>query len=110
MDSLKIEYINGALVAVEHNGRSYMDLPLSALHFRHEKNHNPYFKIEVEEGGEQHEALKEVSPEPPSASEPTPAVIENATAKEGELMPAAVQPPRKLRRHRHKRNRSNSNV
>ncbi|WP_043086668.1 hypothetical protein [Pluralibacter gergoviae] len=101
MNNLKIEYANGVLVAVEYNGKSYMDLPLSALHFRHEKNHNPYFKIEVEEGGEQHEPLKEVSPEPPSAPEPTLPVT-------GELIPAAVQPPRKPRRHRHKR--SNSNV
>lgn len=110
MNSLKIEYVNGVLVAVEHNGRSYMDLPLSAVHFRHEKNHNPFFKIEVEEGGEKHERLKEVSPELPSAPEPMPPVAEEAPVKEGELMPPAAQPHRKPRRHRHNRNRSNSNV
>ncbi len=103
MDSLKIEYINGALIAVEHNGRSYMDLPLSALHFRHEKNHNPYFKVEVEEGGEQHEPTSAADPK---ATEHTT----EAVVKEGELIPAPQsehQPvPHKRKRNRYRSNRN----
>lgn len=101
MHTLKIEYVDGVLTAVEYNGRSYMDLPLSALHFRHEKNHNPYFKVEVEEGGELHQ--------PVSAS--APAAIEHnteAVAKEGELIPAQ-QSENQPAPHKRKRNRYRSN-
>lgn len=107
MQTLKIEYTNGVLVAVEYNGKSYMDLPLSALHFRHEKSHNPYFKVEVEEGGELHQPL------PVSDTVECTTRIDAESVKEGELIPAeqtrSMSGPRKHRRNRN-HNRSNHNV
>lgn len=105
MNNLKIEYANGMLVTIEHNGRSYMDLPLSALHFRHEKNHDPYFKVEIEQGGESHQQ-EEI---PALPVEQLSSVQAESKVKEGELMLATKQVS-KSRRHRRSYNKDNNHV
>ena len=69
MKSLKIEYVDGKLVALERDGKSYMDLPVSAVHFTHSMKNNPYLKVEIEAGGEPYVPAEPA--QPPAAAEKT---------------------------------------
>ncbi|EOW4542492.1 hypothetical protein ACUHRZ_001370 [Raoultella planticola] len=106
MQSLKIEYVNGVLVALERDGKSYMDLPVSAVHFTHGMKTTPYLKVEIEAGGEPYTPPAKQAPEP--AAVPASAqVIEQPPAREGELLPQDNSPKQRSRRHRnHRHNRS----
>ncbi|SAP67204.1 hypothetical protein [Klebsiella oxytoca] len=101
MQNIKIEYVNGALVALERDGVSYAHLPVSAIHFDHTAKIFPHLKIEIEAGG---------APFVPAAPEQPPAVVEEVqTTKEGELLPpddAAPRPARRPRIRNRNRNRS----
>ncbi|EPO9636938.1 TPA: hypothetical protein NRZ83_003957 [Klebsiella pneumoniae] len=101
MKSLKIEYVDGKLVALERDGKSYMDLPVSAVHFTHSMKTNPYLKVEIEAGGEPYVPAEPAHP--PAAAEKT------VTVKEGELMPPDDSASKAERRSRHRnRNRNRS--
>lgn len=107
MQNIKIEYVNGALVALERDGVSYAHLPVSAIHFDHTTKIFPHLKIEIEAGGAPFVPAAQPQPAEP---ELPPAVVEEAqTAKEGELLPPDNSAPRPARRPRHRnRNRNRS--
>ncbi|HEM8069505.1 TPA: hypothetical protein U2M10_002196 [Klebsiella aerogenes] len=109
MQNIKIEYVNGALVALERDGVSYAHLPVSAIHFDHTAKIFPHLKIEIEAGGA---PFVPAAPAQPQAVEPEqpPATVEGVQpAKEGELMPPDDTSPQVARRPRHRnRNRNRS--
>lgn len=105
MQNIKIEYVNGVMLTLERDGKSYMDLPVSAVHFTHSMKMNPYLKVEIEAGGEPYI--------PPAKQAPVPAapasarVIEQPSAREGELLSQEESLKRRSRRNRnHRHNRS----
>ncbi|HDS6906955.1 TPA: hypothetical protein QHX44_000271 [Klebsiella oxytoca] len=85
MKNLKIEYVDGQLVAVEVEGISMLKAGLSGLNFSHFLGKEPHLKFEV--GGEIPEGLAPAQPQQP------------AQAFEGEHLPAETAP-------RHQRNRN----
>ena len=87
MKNLKIEYVDGQLVAVEVEGISMLKTGLSGLNFSHFLGKEPHLKFEV--GGEIPEGL---APAQPQQQEP-------AQAFEGEHLPAETA-------QRHQRNRN----
>lgn len=109
MKNIKIEYVNGALVALERDGVSYAHLPVSAIHFDHTVKTLPHLKIEIESGGAPFVPAAPAQPQPAEPELP-PAVVEEAqTAKEGELLLPDDRAPRSARRLRHRnRNRNRS--
>ncbi|HCT7894548.1 TPA: hypothetical protein OT866_003471 [Klebsiella aerogenes] len=107
MQNIKIEYVNGALVALERDGVSYAHLPVSAIHFDHTAKIFPHLKIEIEAGGAPF--VPAVQPQPAEPEHPPAAVEEVQPAKEGELLPPGDSAPRPARRSRHRnRNRNRS--
>lgn len=54
-------------MALERDGKSYMDLPVSAVHFTHSMKTNPYLKVEIEAGGEPYVPAEPA--QPPAAAE-----------------------------------------
>lgn len=87
MKNLKIEYVDGQLVAVEVEGISMLKAGLSGLNFSHFLGKEPHLRFEV--GGEIPEGLAPAQPQPQ----------EPAQAFEGEHLPAEAAP-------RHQRNRN----
>ncbi|AML36113.1 hypothetical protein [Klebsiella aerogenes] len=107
MQNIKIEYVNGALVALERDGVSYAHLPVSAIHFDHTAKIFPHLKIEIEAGGAPF--VPAGQPQPAEPEHPPAAVEEVQPAKEGELLPPGDSAPRPARRPRHRnRNRNRS--
>ncbi|EIW8579134.1 TPA: hypothetical protein R1R37_002556 [Klebsiella aerogenes] len=109
MQNIKIEYINGALVALERDGVSYAHLPVSAIHFDHTAKIFPHLKIEIEAGGAPFVPAVPAQPQPAEPEQPPAAVEEVQPAKEGELLLPGDTAPRPARRPRHRnRNRNRS--
>ncbi|EPE9061117.1 hypothetical protein ACAF60_10415 [Klebsiella aerogenes] len=109
MQNIKIEYVNGALVALERDGVSYAHLPVSAIHFDHTAKIFPHLKIEIEAGGAPFVPAAPAQPQPAEPEQPPAAVEEVQPAKEGEFLPLGDTSPRPARRPRHRnRNRNRS--
>lgn len=101
--NLKIEYVDGKLVALEKNGTSFLGAGVSALYFSHTLKEMPLLKIEMGGG-----PVKEVPAPPPQQEQAEPTVPVSAEPpKEGELLPP-VQQPQPQPRGRRRRNRQRS--
>lgn len=109
MQNIKIEYVNGALVALERDGVSYAHLPVSAIHFDHTAKIFPHLKIEIEAGGAPFVPAAPAQPQPAEPEQPPAAVEEVQPAKEGELLPPGDTSPRPARRPRHRNRNRNRN-
>ncbi|MCF6688274.1 hypothetical protein [Raoultella terrigena] len=103
MQSLKIEYVNGVLVSLERDGKSYMGLPVSTVHFTHSMKTTPYLKVEIEAGGEPYTPPAKQAPAP-AAAPASARVIEQPPAREGELLPQEENQKQRSRRNRNHRN------
>ncbi|EMM3426411.1 hypothetical protein RRS04_001129 [Klebsiella aerogenes] len=107
MQNIKIEYVNGVLVALERDGVSYAHLPVSAIHFDHTAKIFPHLKIEIEAGGAPFVPAAPSQPQAAEQEQPSALLEEVQPAKEGELLPPGDTSPRPARRPRHRnRNRS----
>ncbi|HFP9305154.1 hypothetical protein [Raoultella planticola] len=91
--NLKIEYVDGKLVALERNGHSFMNAGVTGLFFNHTLKTTPQLNIEM--GGS---PVAEASPQPVPQSQTEP-------PKEGELLPPE---PQRKPRGRRRRNRQRS--
>ncbi|HBN2767211.1 TPA: hypothetical protein L2B19_004091 [Klebsiella oxytoca] len=109
MQNIKIEYVNGALVALERDGVSYTHLPVSAIHFDHTAKIFPHLKIEIEAGGAPFVPAAPAPPQPAEPEQPPAAVEEMQPAKEGELLPPGDSAPRPARRPRPRHRNRNRN-
>lgn len=109
MQNIKIEYVNGVLVALERDGVSYTHLPVSAIHFDHTAKIFPHLKIEIEAGGAPFVLAAPSQPQPADPEQPPAAMEKVHPVKEGELLPADDAVPRPARRSRNRnRNRNRS--
>lgn len=100
MQNIKIEYVNGALVALERDGVSYAHLPVSAIHFDHTAKIFPHLRIEIEAGGA---PFVPAAPAQPVEPEQPPAAVEEVQpAKEGESAPRPARRPRHRNRNRNR--------
>nr|DAY85808.1 MAG TPA: hypothetical protein [Caudoviricetes sp.] len=104
MQSLKIEYVNGVLVSLERDGKSYMGLPVSTVHFTHSMKTTPYLKVEIEAGGEPYTPPAKQAPAPAAAAPASARVSEQPPAREGELLPQEENQKQRSRRNRNHRN------
>ncbi len=95
--NLKIEYVDGKLVALERNGFSFMNTDVTGIFFNHTLKTSP--KLNIEMGGTE---VKEPSTQP--APQPQTEAVASGSGeppKEGELLPSESQ------RNSHGRRRRN---
>ncbi|MGR7775544.1 hypothetical protein ACU6ZR_12415 [Klebsiella aerogenes] len=96
--NLKIEYVDGQLVALEKNGTSFLDTGVTALYFSHTLKEMPLLKVEMGGG-----PVKDVPAPPPQQEQAEPTVpVSTESPKEGELLPPAQQPQPRGRRRRNR--------
>lgn len=95
--NIKIEYVDGQLVALEKNGTSFLGAGVTALYFSHTLEEKPLLKVEMGGG-----PVEEMPAPPPQQVQAEPTVpVSAGPPKEGELLPPAQQPqPRGRRRNR----------
>lgn len=95
--NLKIEYVDGKLVALERNGFSFMNTDVTGIFFNHTLKTSPQLNIEM--GGTE---VKEPSTQPdPQPQTEAVASGSGEPPKEGELLPSESQ------RNSHGRRRRN---
>lgn len=96
--NLKIEYVDGQLVALEKNGTSFLGAGVTALYFSHTLEEKPLLKVEMGGG-----PVEEMPAPPPQQVQAEPTVPVSAEPpKEGELLPPAQQPQPRGRRRRNR--------
>ncbi len=96
--NLKIEYVDGKLVALERNGLSFMDVGVTGLFFNHTLKTTPQLNIEM--GGT---PVDETSSQPNQHSQTDPVVsVSTEPPKEGELLPSVPQSKPHGRRRRNR--------
>lgn len=96
--NLKIEYVDGQLVALEKNGASFLGAGVTALYFSHTLKEKPLLKVEMGGG-----PVEEMPAPPPQQVQAEPTVPVSAEPpKEGEFLPPAQQPQPRGRRRRNR--------
>ncbi|AUV95439.1 hypothetical protein ACQFG6_005163 [Klebsiella michiganensis] len=99
--NLKIEYVDGKLVALERNGVSFINTDVTGIFFSHTLKMTPQLNIEM--GGLE---VKEPSAQPAPQTQTEPVISSSEEPpKEGELLPSESQKqPRGRRRRNRQRN------